>query len=93
MVQLIDLPAGNLEQPVSFVNKTFGQPQHSTDHHLRHVIWINILGEYVGWPHMCCGVLSMSPNQQTALLPNSPLDLESQNYQKYIGPEWEFLWE
>ena len=46
MVQVLDLLASNLEQPVSIANKTFGQPQHSTDHHLRHVIWINILGGY-----------------------------------------------
>ena len=79
MVHLIGLLAGNPKQPVSPVNNMLCQSQHSTAGHLSHVIGICILDIYVGWLHMCYGVLSMSPSRQTAHLQNSPPNQEFQN--------------
>ena len=75
MVQVLDLPAGNLEQLVSHASSMLSQPPHNTDHHLGCASGIYILDRYIGWLCMCYGVLGMSLNQQTALQ-NSPPNQE-----------------
>ena len=86
MVQLLDLPAGNLEQLVSCANNKLYRSPHSTDRHLGCAIGICILDRYIGWLCMCCGVPGTSPNWQTALLQNSPPNWEFQSFQNYVDP-------
>ena len=47
MVQVLDLPASNLEQPVSRMSSMLCQLPRSTSHHLKRVVMIGNLGEYV----------------------------------------------
>ena len=84
MVQLIGLLADNPGQPVCLVDNMLSLFQHSTDHHLGHVIWIGILDVYIGWLLMCLGVPNTTLNWRTALLQNCPPILEFQNYLRYI---------
>ena len=77
MVQVLDLLAGNLEQPVSHMIGTICQSPHNTGGHLGHASEIYILDGYIGWLCMYYGEPGKNLSQQTALLPNSP-------------PNWEF---
>ena len=84
MVQVLDLPAGNLEQPVSHMSGTFCRSPCNTDHCLGHLSEIYILDGYIGWLHMYYGEPGRSPSWQTALLPNSHPNQEFQFFQNYV---------
>ena len=86
MVQVLDLLAGNLEQPVSHVSSMFCQSPCNTDHHLGHEGRIYNLDGYIGWLHMYYGVLGMSLSRQTALVQNSPPNQEFRLFQNYVRP-------
>ena len=86
MVQVLDLPAGNLEQLVSHVSSMFSQSLRNTDCHLGHAGRIYNLDGYIGWLHMYYGALGMSLSQQTALLQNSPPNQEFQLFQNFVMP-------
>ena len=77
MVQVLDLPAGNLEQPVSRMIGKICQSPHNTDFHLGHASEIYILDRYISWLCMYYVGPGKNLNWQTALLWNSP-------------PNWEF---
>ena len=66
MVQVLDLPAGNPEQPVSRMSSMICLSPHNTDHHLGHTGVIYTVDGYIGWLHMYYGGRSL--DQQTVLL-------------------------
>ena len=76
MVQVLDLPAGNLEQSVSRMIGTICQSPHNTDCHLGHASEIYILDGYISWLRMYDGEPGKNLNRQTALLWNSPPNRE-----------------
>ena len=84
MVQVLDLPAGNLEQPVSHMIGTICQSPPKTDRHLGHASEIYILDGYIGWLCMYYGEPDKNLNRQTALLQNSPPNREFQFFQNYV---------
>ena len=84
MVQVLDLLAGNLEQPVSHVSSTFCLSLHNTACHLGHASGIYILDGYIGWLCTCYSAPGTSPNRQTALLQNSPPNWEFRLFQNYV---------
>ena len=83
MVQVLDLPAGNPEQPVTRMSSTICLSPHSTGHHLGHTSGIYIVDGYIGW--LCMYEPGRRPNWQTALLGNSPPNWEFQFFQNYVG--------
>ena len=85
MVQVLDLLAGNLEQPVSHMSSMICRFPCNTDCHLGHASEIYILDGYIGWLHTCYGGPGRNLNWQTALLGNSPPNQKFQFSQNYVG--------
>ena len=85
MVQVLDLPAGNLEQPVSHMSSMICLSPHNTDHHLGCAGEIYIADGYIGWLCMYYGEPGRSLDWRTALLQNSLPNQESQLFQNYVG--------
>ena len=85
MVQVLDLPAGNLEQPVSRMSPTICLFPHNTFHCLGHAGVIFTVDECIGWPDMYYGEPDRSLDLCTVLLPNSLPDWEFWLCQNYIG--------
>ena len=85
MVQVLDLPAGNLEQPVSRMSSMICRSPHNTDHHLGHASEIYIIDGYIGWLHTCYDKPGRNLNWQTALLGNSPPNQEFRFSQNCVG--------
>ena len=71
MVQALDLPAGNSEQPVSHMSHTICLFPHNAFHHLGHAGVIYTVDEYISWPHMYYGEPDRSLDLLTVLLQNS----------------------
>ena len=84
MVQVLDLLAGNLEQPVSRMIGTICQSPCNTDHRLGHASEIYILGGYISWILMNYGEPGKNLNRQTALLWNCPPNQEFLFFQNYV---------
>ena len=70
MVQALDLLAGNPERPVSCMCSMLCQLPRSTSHHLKQVVMIGNLCEYVDLPQMYCNALSRSLDWGIVLHPN-----------------------
>ena len=70
MVQVLDLLAGSPEQPVSHTCSMLCQLPCSTSHHLKRVVMISNLGEYIDLPQMYCDVLSRYLDPGSVLLLN-----------------------
>ena len=84
---MLDLLAGNLEQPVSCISHTICLFPHNTFHHLGHAGVIYTVNEYIGWPHMYYGEPDRSPDLRTVLLQNSLPDGEFWLSQNYFGSD------
>ena len=76
MAQALDLPAGNLEQPVSDMSHTIRLFPHNTFHHLGHAGVIYTVDKYIDWLHVYYGEPGKSLGQCTVLLQNSLLNWE-----------------
>ena len=85
MVQVLDLPAGNLEQPVCCMSHTICLFLHNTDHHLGLAGVIYIVEGYIGWLQMYYAEPGRSLDQQTALLRNSLPNQEFRVCRNYVG--------
>ena len=85
MVQVLDLLAGNLEQPVCRMSHTICLSQHNTDHRLECAGVIYIVDRYIGWLCTYYGEPGRSLDQRTALLRNSLPNWEFWLCQNYIG--------
>ena len=82
---MLDLLAGNLEQPVFHVSSTIYQFPHNTDCHLGHASEIYILDGYIGWLCMYNAEPGRNPSRKTALFQNSPPNREFRIFQNYVG--------
>ena len=67
---MLDLLAGNPEQPVSCTCSMPCQLPHSISLRLRQVVMIDNLGEYIDLPRMYCDVLSRYLDPGIVLHPN-----------------------
>ena len=85
MVQVLDLPAGNLEQPVSHMSHTICLFPHNRFCHLGHAGVIYTVDECIGWPHMYYGEPDRSLDLHTVLLLNSFPDQEFLLCWDYVG--------
>ena len=82
MVQVPDLPAGNLEQPLTHSKICLSLC--STNHHLGHAGGIYIVDGYIGWLCMYYGEPGRSLDRQTALLWNSLPNWEFWLFHNYV---------
>ena len=85
MVQVLDLPASNLEQPVSHMSSTICLSPQNIFHRREHAGVIYIVVGYIGWLHMYYGEPGRSLNWQTVLLQNSLTNQQFWLFQDYVG--------
>ena len=85
MFRVLDLLAGNLEQPVCCMSHTICPSPHNTFHHLGHAGVIYTVDGYIDWPHMYYGEPDRSLDQCTVLPWNSLPDQEFWLCQNYVG--------
>ena len=85
MVQVLDLPAGNLEQPVCCMSHTICLFSHDTFHCLGHADVIYTVDGYIDWPHTYYGEPYRSLDGHTVLLQNSLPNWGFRLCQNYVG--------